>query len=587
MLVVGIATLVVTLPLVSALVALQGKHWFPVLDLAMTEVRVRDVFGRHTPLIGLPGRIGEYPNQGSHPGPLSFYLLAPTYRLLGSSSWALQVATVVIHAAAVATALTIGWRQRRAAGVVAAGLLLAVVIRGYGALVLTQPWNPYLPVLAWIVVLLGTWAVMRGDTAMVVPTVVAASLCAQTHVPYLVPAGALALLAIGVVLRRSRTMGGAAITVGVVLWSPPLIDQVRHDPGNISKLLDHFGSPPEAALGLVDGFRLALRHLDVGAGFVAQAIGSGRFLTATSAGRGLVMLMVWLVAAAVAGRRGSRPLRLLHAVVGLGFLLGVAAMARIFGKPWFYLTLWAWGVTAVMLGAIVWTVWTCGLRGRVFRLHRRWVAAVGVGVLALTTGASTVSFARVDVPESRLSDAVEALAEPTYDAVMAGVGVADGEAGSYQVRWSDAADIGSPGMGLFDALERRELDVWVDPFFQVPLTDHRARDRSAATAQIHLATGVYVELWRTVPDAVEVAAYDPRTNAQRLEAASIRQRLVDRLTSEGLADVVPLVDTNMFGAALDPRLSEADQDDFTVLLDLGQPMAVFIAPAMTDPVLPA
>ena len=49
---------------------------------------------RHTPLIGLPGRIGTYPDQGSHPGPLSFYLLAPTYRLLGSSSWALEAGTV-------------------------------------------------------------------------------------------------------------------------------------------------------------------------------------------------------------------------------------------------------------------------------------------------------------------------------------------------------------------------------------------------------------------------------------------------------------------------------------------------------------
>lgn len=587
MLVVGLATVVVTLPLIVALAVLHDKHWYPVLDLVMTEVRVRDVFGNHTPLIGLPGRIGEYPNQGSHPGPLSFYALAPTYRLLGSTSWALQAATVVVHVTAIATALTIGWRQRRAAGVVAVGLFLAVVMRGYGALVLTQPWNPYLPVLAWTVVLLGTWAVTRGDTAMVVPTVVAASLCAQTHVPYLVPAGALALLSIGVALRRSPARGEVAIAIGVALWVPPLIDEFGSDRGNITTLLDHFGSPPEAALGLADGFRLALRHLDVGAGFAAQVTGSGRFLGATSTGRGLAMLVVWLVAAAVAWRRGSRPLQLLHAVAGLTFGLGVAVMARIFGKPWFYLTLWAWGVTAVMVGSVGWTAWTCGLRSRASQVPRRFIGALGLGALAVVVGASTVSFARVEVPEPRLSNAVEALAGPTYDAVMAGVGVAGGAAGSYQVRWSDAADIGSPGMGLFDALERRGLDVWVDPFFHVPLTDHRARDRSGATAQIHLATGVYVEVWRAVPDAVEVATYDPRTNAQRLQAASIRQRLVDRLATEGLGEVIPLVDTNLFGAALDPRLSDADQDDFTMLLDLGQPMAVFIAPAMTEPVLAA
>ena len=68
------------LPFVIAAVVLSTKHWNPVLDLAMTELRVRDVFGGDTPLIGLPGRIGRFPDQGSHPGPLSFYLLAPVAR---------------------------------------------------------------------------------------------------------------------------------------------------------------------------------------------------------------------------------------------------------------------------------------------------------------------------------------------------------------------------------------------------------------------------------------------------------------------------------------------------------------------------
>ena len=87
--IVPLLTLVVSVPLLVSLIALTRRHWYPVLDLAMTEFRVRDVGGRHTPLIGLPGRIGNFPEQGSHPGPLSFYLLAPTYRLLGSTSWAL------------------------------------------------------------------------------------------------------------------------------------------------------------------------------------------------------------------------------------------------------------------------------------------------------------------------------------------------------------------------------------------------------------------------------------------------------------------------------------------------------------------
>ena len=91
-------TAVLVLPLVVGLVALRQPTWYPVLDLAMTEYRVRDVFSAHPPLIGLPGRIGRtLAEQGSHPGPLSFYLVAPVYRLLGSTAWAMQVATVAIH----------------------------------------------------------------------------------------------------------------------------------------------------------------------------------------------------------------------------------------------------------------------------------------------------------------------------------------------------------------------------------------------------------------------------------------------------------------------------------------------------------
>ncbi len=67
------------------------------------------------------------------------------------------------------------------------------------------------------------------------------------------------------------------------------------------------------------------------------------------------MLVLWIAAAVVAARIGSRSLRALHVVVGVALLLGMASTARIFGRPWYYLTLWAWGTTMVTLGAIVWS----------------------------------------------------------------------------------------------------------------------------------------------------------------------------------------------------------------------------------------
>ncbi|MET0326342.1 MAG: hypothetical protein ABW219_14050 [Ilumatobacteraceae bacterium] len=594
---VSAGTAVVGLPLVVAAVALAARdRWYPVLDLAMTEFRVRDVFTSHTPLIGLPGRIGEYPEQGSHPGPLSFYLLAPTYRLLGASSWGLEAGTVVIHLAAIAAALWIGSRRLGWKGVAAVAALLAVVVRGYGQLPLTQPWNPYLPLLAWILVLLATWAVLCGDHRMLVPLVVAAIFCAQTHVPYLPLGVGMVVLGLGTVLWRilhagSRDRGGPlrsvawSVGVGVVLWLPPVADQLTNTPGNIRQLAEHFGSPPEAAIGFGDGLRIALEHLDAFSGVGGQLLGTGRFVHDSSVAGGVVTLLVWAASAVVAWRVGSRALRSLHVVIAVALLLGVVSMARIFGRPWFYLTLWAWGVTAVLVLAVAWTALSAYRTLAADRGARPATIAglTAVAVAVVVSLATSVAFATdAEHPEERLSTAVGALAGPTYDAVVDGVGAATGPDGVYVVRWSDAADIGSPGFGLLDELERRGLDVAADEFFHVPVTDHRVRPRDEADAQIHLATGGYVEIWRAVPDAVEVATYDPRTDAQRAEYAEVRARFTERLAAEGLAELVELVDTNLFGISVDTRLSAADQDDLSRLIELGQPMSVFIAPAPAD-----
>jgi hypothetical protein len=213
---------------------------------------------------------------------------------------------------------------------------------------------------------------------------------------------------------------------------------------------------------------------------------------------------------------------------------------------------------------------------------RRAVLGVAGVVAVLATVGATVEFADAHHPEERLSDAVGALAGPTYDAIADGAGVATGVDGKYIVRWSDAADIGSPGFGLLDELERRGLDVAADEYFRVQVTGHRTRPRADNVAQIHLATGAYIDRWRALPDAVEVATYDPPTDAQKAEYATIRQRFIDRLLAEGLDERVPDVDFNLFGISTDVRLSAADQADLSTLIAIGQPMAVFIAPPPAD-----
>ncbi len=149
-----------------------------------------------------------------------------------------------------------------------------------------------------------------GDDLMLIPLVAFATLCAQTHVPYLTLAVGLVALGFGAVIVRTVRAGGDgrrrpirlmawAAGIGVLLWLPPVADQLTNEPGNIRELIDHFGSPPEAAIGLGEGIRLALRHLDVWSGLAEQVTGTARFVTNASAGRGAVVLV------AVAGVRGA------------------------------------------------------------------------------------------------------------------------------------------------------------------------------------------------------------------------------------------------------------------------------------------
>lgn len=584
-------------PLVVALAGFRRPIWTPVLDLAMTELRVRDVGGPHTPLIGLPGRIGSLTDQGSHPGPLSFYALAPTYRLLGSSAWALQVATFLIQAVAMGVALVIAGRRGGARMVLVVAAMLAILTAGYGGGTLTEPWNPYMPLLWWVVVLLAVWSVLCGDLPMLPVAVLAASFCAQTHVPYLgLTLGMGALATIGALLRlragpdeRRAVLRWIAVSlgVGVLVWLPPTIDQVRHDPGNYSRLLDHFADPDEEARGLGEGVDVGLRYLDLTHLVRGDIVDPGSLVTnadgsrATS-GRGVVLLALWAASAVVAVRRGrSTSLLALHAVVGAGIVLMVLAISRIFGTVWYYLTLWGWALGLLALVATVWTAadalgerWSDQQRART---ARRATLAVAV-VALLAVGRFTADAWNSPHADATMARDLAAVVDEAAAGLDAGEGLATGKEGRYLVTWSDAFHIGSQGYGLLSELERRGFDVGIESGRRVPGTAHRVLEPVDATARVHLATGAFVARWRDVADAVEIASVEPRTDAQLEELDELRAEVSAALQDLGLDELVPRLEDNLFGAAIDERVPDAVQEHMGRMLEIGGPLAVFVVP---------
>ncbi len=354
---------VVALPLVVALVVLHSPRWYPIGDLAQTELRVREVGTADTPLVGLAGRIGPPEDPGSHPGPLSFYALTPVYRVLGSSPFALQVASTVLSLLAVA--LAIGIARRRGGWLFALGTaaVLAVLVRSLGPRVLTEPWNPYMPVLWWVVVLLAVWSVWCDDDALLPVAVGAACLASQTHVPYAglvaVVLGATALRLAWRAVRARRGSDGAAmpsglavavaVGVGVVAWIPPLIDEVTGDPGNLTIIVRYFLGGEGEPVGLRAGGSLWLSRMDpltLLTGSLDGPIPGNRVL-------GALFVLVWVAAAALAWRRRDTALLRLHQVAGIAALAGLASMSRIYGTLHYYLVLWAWSTTAVAVLAVV------------------------------------------------------------------------------------------------------------------------------------------------------------------------------------------------------------------------------------------
>jgi uncharacterized membrane protein len=242
----------------------------------------------------------------------------------------------------------------------------------------------------------------------------------------------------------------------------------------------------------------------------------------------------------------------------------------------------------LLVVSVLWTV-VVAVRGRLAatrperagrpRLVLVTVAAiVGVG----SSAALTVEAFGAQVPEQHLSDTLREITDPTADALRSGLGAAVGKDGTYVVTWNDARYFGSQGYGLVDELERRGFDVGVPFTWRVPVTVQRVVSFDNADAEVRLATGFYIDEVRAVPGAELVLEYDPRDAAELSEYAEIEQAVTTELEADGLGDLVPLLETNLFGVQLDPRVSPELQEEVNRLLELGAPTAVFIMPAGAD-----
>jgi hypothetical protein len=392
--------------------------------------------------------------------------------------------------------------------------------------------------------------------------------------------------------ERARTLRwvGAAVALGAVLWLPPTIDQLTEDPGNYGILVDHFGSPPEEPIGLRRAGTEVLEHFDLGPLVVDQVrepglLARGELGRFPVAWRGALLLVAWAASAALLWRRSPRALRALHLVVGASVVLGWYSISRVFGVVWYYLMLWLWTVALLALLAVVWSAVLALARGAKPNeagadrpALRSASMAIPLALVVLLSVRATLTAPDAVPSDNQLSVVLQALAGPTADALAAGEGEATGRDGRYVVGFDDALHIGSQAYGLVTELERAGFDAGMEPAFGVPITHHRTLRPDEATARVELVTGVYLDDWRRVPGAVEIGPFDLRTPEERAELDELRAQVEGQLEEEGLSELIPYLDTNLFRAAIDQRASEPLRVKMDRMLKIGLPTSVFITP---------
>ncbi|HEV7757732.1 MAG TPA: hypothetical protein VGO78_02045, partial [Acidimicrobiales bacterium] len=564
---VGALLVVLVAPLVLALGVLREPRWYPMADLAMTELRVRDVLQlSHPPLIGLPGRITGYGEAGSHPGPLSFYALAPTYWLMGSTAFGLKVAVFVLDTVALGLVLWMVQRRGGALATLTAAAGLAVLLRAYGPHQLTEPWNPFMPPLWWVVFLVAVWCVLCGRLRALPLVVFAGSFCAQTHISYVPMVAVLLVLAVGWMLvdghrrraepglrRRTALWGGGSLLLLGLLWAPPIAEQFTNDPGNMAIMTENFRHPTQTRVSLGAARDIWLARIDP----VALATGDPRAGSWVASLCGLLMLVLWLGSIVVARRRadlpGRRELLRLHLVVAVALAIGFVSLSRIIGVPWFYLHLWGMGTTLLLILATLWTAFAAAGRPLFVPAadtpgaadpdtaagepdtvpasvptpwpirERRVVVAGLLAVVLVVTGMFTSDAAYTEIPVPRLTRTLRHVAPDTVAALTAPDAPGGGKNGRYLVQWIDPIGIGEHGWGLLDELERHGLHVYVDTSNAVPARFHRLLEGRPPTAIVTVVGGEpLIDDFRQDPERRELAYFEPRSPAERARFDELR-----------------------------------------------------------------
>lgn len=519
--------------LVGAVAALRST-WHPAADLALIELRVRDV-PTHLPLLGAYSRLGW-----SHPGPAWFGLLAVPYRLLGSSSSALLAAAWCTAIAGVLTSWWVARRLDRLAGSVVLAVAM-VAVAGIEATTLHNPWNPYVSLVLGGTLVVLCWAVAQRRPVPMVTAPAVATLLVQAHLGALPLAVVVLAAAYSLALwpersvdhtsgdepadagaddrdtpspdpdertdprgrvRWSALLGGLGIAAA--LWIPPVVEQFTHDPGNLTTIARSTG-----ASGATSGLGFALRLVSGAFAIVPTWAGARPDIVLNvlqPTWRVPVLAVIPIAAAVVAARRRDRLAQRGLAVCAAAVIAAVAAAARIDGPAFAHLVPWIDPVAATTVALGLWVL----CRHLLPTGARSWVPTAAGSATVIAAVVVLIGQLGAPVPDRTLDDALTAI-EP---ALLADAGRNATPAGAYVDTELDFGSLAAaPGVIL--QLERAGIDTRSGTEESDRLGAHRVgapRDRVRyRVAPVASVPALTADGWTVV------TTYDPFTESERAQ----------------------------------------------------------------------
>jgi hypothetical protein len=495
----GLAVGLVALPFVVAFVRLLSE---PASHLTLTDdIALIDLHTRQA--IAWRQQLGVFDRNGwNHPGPSYFYLLGVVDRIFGSNVRSLFLGATLIGGAAAASCVLVVRRQTtptRAlwSALAVSVLTFALAASGTGATTysetvlgaLVSPWNPLVVILPLLLLVLLCAVAMSRSALAAVGVLVVGSFIVQTDISTLPLVAAVAIVGevtwvVGALRRRRgqsapppRPLGMAGrwliaggLLLFVVMWMPPIVQQLTNNPGNMTLLYRYFTSgqaghtwstafgatAAATAVLVVDPSEVMLKAL--------QGSQPHQVLAA-------LVLVATVVLGAAATLVGVRSRSRFGAALGVLVVVGTAAVVvgttHVIGHLYGYLVMWAVVLPVVALVAVGGVRWPGAWSERMAR--RVGAAAVRLGLVVVVAVVSVAAVTRVATmpPLSVASDPeVAQLVALVTPHLRRGepVAVNDGRAGTSP---DDVLINIERFFGLIDVLDRDGYEPKVNKFWLV------------------------------------------------------------------------------------------------------------------------